>query len=432
MKKTLKLSKVLLAGLTINTMAMHPDTFKNLPEALFPTLIEALTPAAYTQLRKTSPNFLENSHYPFQLFLSNQSTSNFLAITNKKNIEHEYSNEIVPDGLKSFLDKINDENEPIYMALVADEKHPILKTTRKNLILNPVNQRAIPNNVAQNLLIIGDMQRITDGFLNSFSHKKGPLKHISFQTDRLISVGYAFLKNCTSLTSLNLPPFLTSVDYSFLEGCTSLTSINLPPSLSSIKGPFLQGFTGLISVELPSLVSVIGYFLEGCTSLTSFNAPSLTSIGHAFLSGCTNLTSVNVPSLTYVGYEFLKDCKNLTSFNANSLISVGNEFLKGYTSLTSVEVPSLTSAGEDFLANCTRLTSLDISQLTQMLPNIEFFILNGGAKSLKKIKVRKDQPGIENIEDIGIEIEYVENTPSAQQVEEISPAAPDDDEQPYS
>ena len=55
-----------------------------------------------------------------------------------------------------------------------------------------------------------------------------------------------------------------------------------------------------------------------------------------------------------------------------------------------------------------------------------------GAKSLKKIKVRKDQPGIENIEDIGIEIEYIENTPSAQQVEEISPAAPDDDEQPSS
>ena len=143
------------------------------------------------------------------------------------------------------------------------------------------------------------------------------------------SIGSSAFKNCTSLTSIEIPNSVTSIGSSAFDGCKSLTSIEIPNSVTSIARGTFWNCTGLTSIEIPnSVTSIDSNAFYGCTGLTSIEIPnSVTSIGGGTFRGCTSLTSIEIP---------------------NSVMSIGSNAFYGCTGLTSIEIPnSVTSISGD-------------------------------------------------------------------------------------
>jgi len=143
------------------------------------------------------------------------------------------------------------------------------------------------------------------------------------------SIGSSAFKNCTSLTSIEIPNSVTSIGSNAFYGCTGLTSIEIPNSVTSIASGTFWNCTGLTSIEIPnSVTSIDSNAFYGCTGLTSIEIPnSVTSIGGGTFRGCTGLTSIEI---------------------SNSVTSIGSNAFYGCTGLTSIEIPnSVTSISGD-------------------------------------------------------------------------------------
>ena len=105
------------------------------------------------------------------------------------------------------------------------------------------------------------------------------------------SIGYAAFFDCSSLSSIEIPPSVTSIEKAAFGNCKSLTSIEIPPSVTSIKDNAFGACSSLISIEIPSSVTNIGdSVFFGCSSLESIEIPSsVTSIGDRVFDGCSSL-----------------------------------------------------------------------------------------------------------------------------------------------
>ena len=109
-----------------------------------------------------------------------------------------------------------------------------------------------------------------------------------------------FMRGCTSLTSIKLPPNVEELGIYVLSFCTQLTSLDMS-SLTGVKelpGGFMSGCIGLTSIMLPPNVEELGDgVLSFCTQLTSLDMSLLTCVKklpHNFMLGCTSLTSITV------------------------------------------------------------------------------------------------------------------------------------------
>jgi hypothetical protein len=80
-------------------------------------------------------------------------------------------------------------------------------------------------------------------------------------------------------------------DWAFSD-CSSLTSISIPPSVTEIKGGAYYNAT-----------------FSGCSSLTCITIPpSVTKIGEWAFCGCTSLNEVRIPNGCNVDEDAFKDC----------------------------------------------------------------------------------------------------------------------------
>ena len=86
----------------------------------------------------------------------------------------------------------------------------------------------------------------------------------------------------------------TKIICSAFRDCSNLTSIEIPNSVTSIGEYAFRGCSSLKSITIPNSVTSIGeYAFRGCSSLTSIIIPySVTSIGENAFDGCSRLTSV--------------------------------------------------------------------------------------------------------------------------------------------
>ena len=66
-------------------------------------------------------------------------------------------------------------------------------------------------------------------------------------------LGNGCFKNCTSLTSINIPSSVTIMDGCFTY-CTALSTVNISSSVTSLDGCFI-GCTSLTHIDIPSSVS---------------------------------------------------------------------------------------------------------------------------------------------------------------------------------
>jgi hypothetical protein len=221
MKKIIKIAKTLLAAITINSMAMPPKLtqqdaqqhnaappISRLNKDVFGLIGEHSETKEALRLSQTSRAIKEKLTLNISSFLKTNLKTNYLSRTSKAEIIQEYSLTgcQIPDGLQSFLNHISDNNEPIHMAIIADENHPLLKTndqnqTAANLILIPINRSIIPDTIARNLLITGNIIRVQDCFFPKLFDSISTLEHVALQTENLTSFDSSGLSSLTSIVN---------------------------------------------------------------------------------------------------------------------------------------------------------------------------------------------------------------------------------------
>ena len=120
------------------------------------------------------------------------------------------------------------------------------------------------------------------------------------------------LTNCSTLTSIILPPSITILDNNAFENCTSLLNITIPNSVIDIGTNAFKNCTSLSGVTLPSIFknnTIPVSMFNGCIGLTTISIPSsVTNIESFAFNGCTNLSTVN----------FLGDIPTISSNNFTS------------------------------------------------------------------------------------------------------------------
>ena len=178
-------------------------------------------------------------------------------------------------------------------------------------------------------------------------------------------IGTECFKDCSGLTSIDIPSSVSSLGYLCFSRCSGLTSIVIPSSVTSLRDGCFKDCSGLTSIVIPSSVTYMGdNCFRGCSGLTSITIPSsVTSLWDGCFKDCSGLTSITIPSsVTSLGASCFNGCRGLTSITIpSSVTSLGAGCFRGCSGLTSITIPSsVTSLGNACFSDCSGLTSITI------------------------------------------------------------------------
>lgn len=74
------------------------------------------------------------------------------------------------------------------------------------------------------------------------------------------TVGASAFLGCSSLVTVELPPFITAIEKQAFSGCTNLRSVDVPRGTECIGTGAFKGCSSLEEVKLPDSVADIGDF----------------------------------------------------------------------------------------------------------------------------------------------------------------------------
>ena len=239
---------------------------------------------------------------------------------------------------------------------------------------------------AGNCIIETESKTLIAGCANSIIPNDGSVTNIAT---------YAF-RDCTGLTSIDVPGSVISIGEGAFSDCTGLTSITVPFVGSGDSSNTHFGYifgalsysnnsryvsSSLKEVVITGGISIGSDAFYGCSGLTSITIPdSVTSIGSSAFFGCSGLTSITIPdSLTSIGSSAFSGCSGLTSITIpDSLTSIGSSAFSSCSGLTSVTIPdSVTSIGQSAFYNCSGLTSIIIPDSVTSIGSSAFSGCNG-------------------------------------------------------
>ena len=228
---------------------------------------------------------------------------------------------------------------------------------------------------------------------NSFNHYSGDIiipETIVYggKTYSVSAIEASAFRDCSGLTSVNIPNSVTSIGHHAFSNCSGLANITIPNSVTSIGHHAFYNCSGLTNIAIPDSVTSIGYqALDGSawynnlpdgevvyagliaykykgtmpygTNLTLKDGTR--SISNYAFSGCSGLTSLTIPnSVTSIGSSAFQDCTGLTSISiGDSVTSIGYFAFEGCTSLMSITIPSsVTDIGGLVFYSCTELSTI--------------------------------------------------------------------------
>ena len=158
--------------------------------------------------------------------------------------------------------------------------------------------------------------------------------------DGLVTVfGGAEFKDCTTLTSIQIPESVVRIEGSAFVYCTSLESVSLPEGLTYLGGGSFLNCSSLKTLSIPDGVTAIEYHtFRGCSSLESISIPDhVTTIGQNAFADCSSLAFVSIPnSVTSLSWGAFENCTSLTSVTIPENVREMNYAFHGCTELKSV------------------------------------------------------------------------------------------------
>ena len=206
----------------------------------------------------------------------------------------------------------------------------------------------------------------------------------------VMCIGANAFQSCTGLTTINIPNSVTSIGANAFRYCTALTTIDIPNSLTNIGANAFDGtawynnqpnglvYAGHVAYRykgtMPSNTSIslqevttgiAGAAFSSCTGLTTIYIPnSVTSIGASAFLGCTGLSNIDIPhSVTIIGDNAFYNCSGLVSVDiSNSVLTIGKNAFYGCTGLTSIFIPNSVTLIDESAFTCSNITSVTVDQ----------------------------------------------------------------------
>lgn len=198
------------------------------------------------------------------------------------------------------------------------------------------------------------------------------LKNINFD-NRAFEIGNGAFRNCSVLEgTINIADGVTDIPPYAFYGCGALSEIVLPSTVKTIGERAFSECRSLTSIELPNGLELIeSYVFSGCSNLSTLQIPDNAMAGaYGLFSGCSNLEEVNIPSCWNVlGDAFFSGCSKLETMNVPSnIIHIGGSCFES-SGLKSINLPStLLSLDENSFRNCTSLESIIIPEKVKTIP----------------------------------------------------------------
>ncbi|MCR4853426.1 MAG: leucine-rich repeat domain-containing protein [Prevotella sp.] len=212
--------------------------------------------------------------------------------------------------------------------------------------------------------------------------------------------GEAFM-NCSLLTEVTIPATITSMDSNVFKesgiitaniacetlgstafyNCKKLTTVNFLDGVKTIKSGAFSSCTNLSIVSIPASVTTMeASAFWGCSSLSTVNFANgiqLETISETAFYG-TALTSITIPaSVKTIGGSAFYSCKKLTEvlFPENSqLTTIGSSAFSNCTLLPSFTMPNtLTTMGSSVFNSCSSLATVTFSEQLTSIPNETFY-----------------------------------------------------------
>ena len=183
---------------------------------------------------------------------------------------------------------------------------------------------------------------------------------------------------CTSLTAVDLPPYLEKLSDGMFQKCVNLERISLPEGIAEI-GPFaFSGCSKLKEIVIPESVADIGQFaFSGCSSLEEVRwKGDGTKQAHYIRANafrnCRSLTTLEIPEGTVtIEQGAFEDCSLLNEIILpESLKRIDRFAFEGCASIGGLVLPrALQATGSEAFAGCRSLSELTIPESVADLGN---------------------------------------------------------------
>ncbi len=227
----------------------------------------------------------------------------------------------------------------------------------------------------------------------------------SFGVYPVVEIGYGAFADSQTITSVEIPKFVTRIESDAFRWCGSLSRVTIPSAVTTIEPYAFSECANLKKVDFApdsKLEEISDGIFEGCLSLTEMTIPPCVSrIAYKAFSACTSLTALTIPpAVEYIFGEAFSDCTQLAKIHFEGAPpSVIDEYAfygvrddcKGYY------LPEYASEWEDRLASKEPWCGLCMTEENSIAPAMDFeYTQSDGKITIKKYRGSSDMVIIPN------------------------------------